>query len=275
MDVLNGTDFRIEKRVIGADYKAVPVNISDCYEILYIFGGQKKYFINNSLYNAARGDTILISEGDISYDRSELLPPGQSAEYYVITFSLQFLQKLSNMLSIENLSEVFSCKKICIPDTKKQHFEELILMLSDEYTGQAENSEKLINLYISEILIYLMRFSEYICETSQNSQEKCIETVCRHICNYYNEQLTLADMARLAYMSPTYFSKKFKKITGFGFNEYLNNIRVKIAINMLVNTKHSITEIAVYCGYQDSNYFGDVFRRIVGVSPSKYRKTHH
>ena len=47
-----------------------------------------------------------------------------------------------------------------------------------------------------------------------------------------------------------------------------------MAANMLVETKDSITEIATYCGYQDSNYFGDVFKKIIGVSPNKYRKEH-
>jgi AraC-like DNA-binding protein len=73
-------------------------------------------------------------------------------------------------------------------------------------------------------------------------------------------------------MSSTYFSKKFKKVTGFGFKEYVNNIRLKEASNLLLETKYSITNIALKCGFTDSNYFGDFFKKMKGVSPNKYRK---
>ena len=65
---------------------------------------------------------------------------------------------------------------------------------------------------------------------------------------------------------------KFKETTGFGFKEYLLALRIKHACDMLLNTGFSITEIAYSSGFNDSNYFGDVFKRIKGVSPLQYRK---
>ena len=79
-------------------------------------------------------------------------------------------------------------------------------------------------------------------------------------------------MAEFVGMSSTYFSKKFKEVTGFGFKEYILNIRMKKACLLLLETKLSVTEIAYETGFNDSNYFGDVFKRIKGVSPLKYRK---
>lgn len=250
------------------------VIINECFKLFYVADGQKKYFINNSLYSLCNGDTALISAGDINNDRTELM---KVQKYYVLTFSANFLKELSDMLSFGSLSSTFETKKITVPESERSYFDEIFAALYREYSQTDDiYSIYFLKLYILEILLRLARYAAVSSgdKTESNSQEARICEVCRHICNYYNESITLADMARLAYMSPTYFSKKFKKVTGFGFNEYLNFVRVKIAINMLVQTNHSITEIAVYCGYQDSNYFGDVFRRIIGVSPSKYRKTH-
>ena len=56
-----------------------------------------------------------------------------------------------------------------------------------------------------------------------------------------------------------------------GFKEYLLNVRIKDACRRLLETNESITEIAFGCGFNDSNYFGDAFRRIKGISPNKYR----
>jgi YesN/AraC family two-component response regulator len=73
-------------------------------------------------------------------------------------------------------------------------------------------------------------------------------------------------------MSPAYCSRKFKSVTGFGFKEYLTNIRIREASRLLLTTSKSITEIAEACGFGDGNYFGDAFKKIKGVPPRVFRK---
>ena len=64
----------------------------------------------------------------------------------------------------------------------------------------------------------------------------------------------------MASLSPTYFSKKFKLITGMGFKEYLNYVRLKHAQTALLTTDSSITDIALEYGFNDSNYFNCFIR---------------
>ena len=251
-------------------------NINNCYSILYILNGIKKYFINNSLYIAHKGDMILIDATDICTERTMTNEKEGSCIYYVIDLSPEHIALLSDKFDTDMLTNPFAFKKIVLSDNESSRFKDLMDLMYKEYEEpDNKHSGLLIDLYTVELLICLDRLSSGK-ELSEDIsvQEERICCVCTHICNYYNEQIHLRDMAKMAYMSPTYFSKKFKSVTGFGFNEYLNNVRTKIAINMLLNTRHSITQIAMYCGYQDPNYFGDVFRRIVGISPSKYRKTY-
>lgn len=79
-------------------------------------------------------------------------------------------------------------------------------------------------------------------------------------------------MADKFHISKSYLSKKFKSVTGFGFKEYLVNVRIKNACTLLLDTNKSITDIAFECGFNDSNYFGDAFRHVKGMSPNKYRR---
>ena len=72
-------------------------------------------------------------------------------------------------------------------------------------------------------------------------------------------------------MEKTYFSKRFKALTGFGFLEYLTQTRLQAAQELLTATEMSIGDISEACGFSSSNYFGDVFRRCCGMSPSDYR----
>jgi YesN/AraC family two-component response regulator len=99
-----------------------------------------------------------------------------------------------------------------------------------------------------------------------------MQEIATYIYNNFDKKITLDDIAVKFNISRSYLSKKFKQTTGFGFKEYLVDVRVKNACRLLLETNESITDIAFECGFNDSNYFGDAFRRIKGVSPNKYRK---
>ena len=79
-------------------------------------------------------------------------------------------------------------------------------------------------------------------------------------------------MAEEVNLSPSYLSKKFHNTIGKTISEYLNSERLKHAALELISTKHSITEIALNSGFNDANYFKDVFKKTFGISPREYRK---
>lgn len=72
--------------------------------------------------------------------------------------------------------------------------------------------------------------------------------------------------------SESYISRRFKSTVGVSINEYINFIRVSKAVEILESKKMPITEIAINCGFNDSNYFSTVFKKLKGVTPYKYMK---
>ena len=67
----------------------------------------------------------------------------------------------------------------------------------------------------------------------------------------------------------------FRKETGFGFNEYLNLYRLKKAESILKSGNcPNIAQVAIQCGFNDSNYFSSCFRKMYGISPSDLKKQH-
>ena len=102
-----------------------------------------------------------------------------------------------------------------------------------------------------------------------------IQEVARYISENYYMPLSLHDAAQMAFMEDTYFSKRFKKLTGFGFQEYLTQTRIRAAERLLAESDLPIGEIAEQCGFTSSNYFGDSFRHWKGLSPTAYRDTLH
>ena len=250
-------------------------HLHDYYEIYYLLAGTRRYFINHTLYNLEPGDIILINKGDIHLTTT--ITSDYYHERYLLTFSDEFFERFSPILDTTELMSCFNTKKIHIPPSKRYTFEALLHKMFAEYQKKDEFSDYMAGMHLVELLVFLNRRAKQKAVPFDDItvHEERIQDVCRHICTYYNQPIALSDMAKMAYMSPTYFSKKFKKVTGVGFNEYLNNVRIKMASNMLSETQYSVTEIARLCGYKDSNYFGDVFKKIMGISPSKYRKNNY
>lgn len=271
----NGQMLFVEKLEEEAETSMTESHIHDYYEIYYLASGKRRYFINHTLYDIDCGDVMLVDKGDIH--RTQALEAGERYTRHLIHFSQDLVNKINPIIPASELLKCFVNKKLHIAAPSMHNFNSLIRKLENESKYDDDFNKQLALVHFMELMIHLnkhssqknMRFTDDLTE-----YEDRIQSVCRYICNYYNRPINLDEIAKIAYMSPTYFSKKFKKVTGFGFNEYLNSVRVKMAINMLLETRYSITEIAMYCGYQDSNYFGDVFRKMTGMSPSAYRKQH-
>jgi len=87
------------------------------------------------------------------------------------------------------------------------------------------------------------------------------------------EPMSLGRVARVANISKHYFCKMFKKATGISFIEYLSRVRVEKSKTLLVDPNSRISEAAFASGFQSMTNFNRAFRRIVGRSPTQFRKS--
>lgn len=93
----------------------------------------------------------------------------------------------------------------------------------------------------------------------------------RYIDDHYMEPVTLEDVADHVHLSPYYLSKGFKEFYGVTFIDYLTDVRVRMAKDLMVNSSGSLKEIGFQVGYNDPNYFSRVFKKKTGIPPSAYR----
>ena len=98
-----------------------------------------------------------------------------------------------------------------------------------------------------------------------------IDKAKEYIFSNYKNDISLDDVSREVDISPYYFSKIFKKETGENFIEYLTNIRIEKAKELLENTDMSMKEICIEVGYSNPNYFSRSFKKNVGVTPTEYK----
>ena len=99
-----------------------------------------------------------------------------------------------------------------------------------------------------------------------------VEQVIYYVNTHYQEAFTLEQLSRKFNISLSHLCRQFKRSTGVTFTEYVGNKRIQNACEMLRGTALPIAEVGVRVGYSDYFYFSRVFKRVVGCSPSAYRK---
>jgi YesN/AraC family two-component response regulator len=85
------------------------------------------------------------------------------------------------------------------------------------------------------------------------------------------EKISAKSVAALCNLSPFHFSRSFKRICGMTFSEYLMEARIMKAIELLQDPSASVTGVCFEVGFRDSSYFGRIFKRYAGITPSQYR----
>ncbi|MGO4182356.1 helix-turn-helix domain-containing protein [Paenibacillus sp. TAF43_2] len=90
--------------------------------------------------------------------------------------------------------------------------------------------------------------------------------------NYYMPSLTLGDVAEGVQVSPTYLSKQLKRELGLSFIDYLTEVRIRKAIQLMSDPLFKVYEIAEKVGYSSQHYFSSAFKKVTGTSPMVYKK---
>jgi two-component system response regulator YesN len=116
------------------------------------------------------------------------------------------------------------------------------------------------------------RMMDVIYISRDNAEYHSVRQVIEYLQEHYNEDLTLEDVARKVHISPSRLSHLFKDELGLTIIEYLTDIRITAAKQMLENSDLMVKQIAEKVGYQEASYFTRVFKKNTGVSPAEYRR---
>ncbi len=172
---------------------------------------------------------------------------------------------------------------ICVSGYRNNNCNSYIEKASKDYSIPIKNLRKTsLSLkdnipdkdYVDTLITPLIRMLELAYNKSNCSitNVSCIDKVIKYVNRHYAENLTLSRICATFSCSRSSISHNFKKITGKGFSEYLNSVRLESAKSLLLHTKLSITEISYAVGFNDSNYFSCIFKSHTGMSPCLYRK---
>lgn len=155
-------------------------------------------------------------------------------------------------------------QSFCPIGYEKYHslFTEILDCWNKKNTAYKHKAASLLNLIFSEL---------YKDNKKTNSSNSKIAPSIKYIKeNYLRKDFSLQVAAEKSYISDTYFRKLFKQETGISPKQYVINHRIKYAASLIIAGYYTLQEISEFCGYNDYKHFSVEFKKVIGVSPSKY-----
>lgn len=155
------------------------------------------------------------------------------------------------------------------PNTFRNLLEELFYIAgSSDYIRDMRISEKLTSL------LTLLMAESWHPENHLNigSKRQSLQYMKDYLEQHYKEKITLDGLAEKFYINKFYLSRIFKEQFGTTINNYLAQIRITHAKQLLRFTALTVEEIGRECGIEEPAYFARVFKKVEGVSPGEYRK---
>lgn len=245
------------------------------YEMCIFLCPNAVHFIEGIPYDVQGFDIVGLSPNRLHKTQ---YPSGKSCKRLIIQFNMP-LQTSALSNELEQLLAIFDQKTpIFRFDSELQR--RLCNRLNDIYQ-LASSQDPMRNLIIHQrfidflVLLYMNQSNNiYTNETVMSDLEQNIYAVAGYIHTHYSENMSLESLAEYHDLSPSYLSHKFKQVTGFSVTDYIQMTRIRNVQSLLINTNIPITEIPEPCGFNSFSQFNRVFRKYIGIAPSKYRKQH-
>ena len=230
------------------------------YEIYYMVSGRCQYLIDEREYEINMGDVVFIPEGVVHKTKYGEAPHRR----LLIECSAHFIP---DALKEKMTSTVFLCRS----SRETQQIYELLQKIEKEYEKDDYLTPESLKSYMSLLFVTLARSKNTI--GLGETKNPIISKAVSYIKSNFNSDITLSDVAKAHFISSEHLSRTFKKEMGVGFSDFVTMVRLQNAENMLKSQDDkSISEIAYSCGFNDSNYFSDKFKKVYGISPLKYSK---
>lgn len=249
---------------IGVECWQYPVNRPDGYDFPQLFITRKGEGEIN-----IDGETYKLSENTVFY-----IPPFCPHSYHALTEEWYLDWVCFSGSDVIPLMEKWGLNKFAFfnnSDSERMHRvmnKMYYTIKSDKLYGNHYASAQLYDL-----LIEYRKVADNRISSIYTSRSYALADVLEYIEEHYQEHLKLSDLAKVADVTEQHLCRLFKKNFQLRPMEYLAQVRVQHAKDLLVYTDKSIGEISDETGFQDSSYFSVVFKKYENVTPGEYRRT--
>lgn len=230
-------------------------------EMHYIMQGGAVFHIDQEEYPVQQGDLIIANRNELHAGYSISVP----YDAYLLIFDPA------------ELSRELGEKRFVSLIRGDARVRELFTRIFAEWEAQREGYRSLCRALVTELLVYLSRHyaTDTVPDKDPVKRRRDLERLrpaLDYIEKNYSERITVAQLAQLLCLSPDRLGHLFRDGVGQAPLQYINEIRLRKAMNLLKTEEYTVTEVAQAVGFFDYNHFGRLFRRRYGCTPNQVRQ---
>ncbi len=232
-------------------------------ELHYVLSGHMEVKLDQQEATAEQGDLVVINSNVLHSGYCD----GTPMETLVLIFEME-------ALSHEFFNQNILYEPLIYGDPQ---IKEIMLRIYRENEERAIGYRLACKGALMQLLVYLSRNygREMLSDSESMKRTKKLErlnTVNQYIEKHYTEQVSNKELAELLHLSEDRFNHLFKEGMGMPPLQYINEVRLKKAMNLLKKGEYTASEVADVVGFSDYNHFGRMFRRYFGCTPMQARK---
>lgn len=236
-------------------------------ELVYVMSGKAECMVNGEEQTLDKGEFVLLNSEDVHLARP--LEDSSCSLLFVI-FSLEYIKQFKNavdglLFDIDSVSGI------------RERVGGLLGKISDSYGNNSAYVSMLQIAYVNQI--YYLLLEHCVCyRRLPNSSGipkrdfSYAKTAISYINENYSREITLDEISSIVNLSPSYFSKYFKKVTQTSFSEYLANLRLEKAIRDMLDNNTSVSAAALKNGFANVKSFITQCKKVYNCTPAQYKK---
>lgn len=238
-------------------------SVRENYVIHYILSGKGQLNIDNFTIELESGNVFILPKDIITFYQADTTDPW---DYIWVGLSGT---KIESYLKRSSLMEDFKINNVSESSFIKCFIE--LQVLSDNTYDQ--NIDLLMDSKIYQMLYYLVKEFPSRQLKPPTPQEQYFNQAIRYMYHHFSKNITIRDIYEHLNLSRSYFHHIFTQQSGISPQDFLMNLRMKKAGDLLIKSDNTITTISISVGYKDLLSFSKAFKNFYGLSPSHFKKS--
>ena len=246
--------------------------------MFFTLKGNGRILVEDVSYNMQKGSVLIIPSGV----RYKLLAPLFDVTYIAINFDYtsDHTDKKTPIppVAVPLYEPQMRIEQVYFSDISDfnhvVHIENMfglshsLLKIHSEFTRRLIYSDSIISNLMSEVLLHCARkaYTQHY-----NASSDTVSLVIDYINENYGKSITNKTIGEKFNLHPNYVSNIVKVFTGMPLHQYVMHTRISVSVELLSEQTLSISEISERCGFSSIYHFSKAFKKIIGVSPSKYQ----